>query len=146
MNVVGISAATAILLSLLVAAWMSQAIKRLTRYAHGVGEGKRVPMPPWDRSEIGEMGKACEGMRGSLKGKNYVEHYVQTLTLPRAQKIGMLFLPPVGRPQVRTRVSSEQAVAQKKIIDHLQFPQHLEVYLCYSWFGQGPHLYPGRCP
>jgi len=79
-TVVGISAATAVLFSVLVAAWMSQPIKRLTRYAHDVREGKRVPMPPLDRSEIGEMGTAFERMRESLEGKNYVEHYVQTLT------------------------------------------------------------------
>jgi two-component system sensor histidine kinase CreC len=79
-KVVGISAAAAVLLSFLVAAWMSRPIKRLTRYANDVREGKRAPMPSLDRSEIGEMGKAFERMRESLEGKNYVEHYVQTLT------------------------------------------------------------------
>ncbi|RJR32348.1 MAG: two-component system sensor histidine kinase CreC [Desulfobacteraceae bacterium] len=74
------SAATAILLSLLVSFWITRPIKRLTRYAHDIREGKRVDLPDLGSSELSEMGIAFEKMKEALEGRKYVEQYVQTLT------------------------------------------------------------------
>ncbi len=66
--------------SFFLAVWITRPIKRLTRYADSVREGRRVDLPRLDKTEIGEMGTAFERMREALAGKQYVEHYVQNLT------------------------------------------------------------------
>ncbi len=71
---------TAIVLSYFVSIWITRPIKRLTRYADDVRQGKRVDFPRLDRSEIGDMGKAFARMQQTLEGKEYVEQYVQKLT------------------------------------------------------------------
>lgn len=78
--VFGISAVVTIALSFIVSLWMTRPIKRLTRYANDIREGRRVSLPKLDSSEIGEMGNAFEKMKEALEGKKYVEEYVQTLT------------------------------------------------------------------
>jgi len=70
----------AIVLSYFVSIWITRPIKRLTRYANDVREGKRADFPKLDRSEIGEMGNAFAKMQQTLEGKEYVEQYVQKLT------------------------------------------------------------------
>lgn len=75
-----ISMIVAVVLSLLVSFWITRPIKRLTRYANDISQGKRPKFPKLDRSEIGEMGKAFERMQEALEGKKYVEKYVQNLT------------------------------------------------------------------
>jgi two-component system sensor histidine kinase CreC len=75
-----IAAALAIVLSLVVSIWLTHPIKRLTRYANSVREGKRVTLPPMGRSELRDMGLALENMREALEGKKYVEQYIHTLT------------------------------------------------------------------
>jgi two-component system sensor histidine kinase CreC len=78
---VGLAAmVAAIVLSYLVSIWITRPIKRLTRYANDVRQGKRFDFPKLDRSEIGEMGKAFAKMQQTLEGKEYVEQYVQKLT------------------------------------------------------------------
>jgi two-component system sensor histidine kinase CreC len=75
-----LSALSAVGLSLLVSFWVSREIRRLTRYANDVREGRRVDLPRLARTELREMGNAFDRMRESLEGKKYVERYVQTLT------------------------------------------------------------------
>jgi len=75
-----LAAALATLLSFLVSLWLTRPIKRLTRYANDVREGKRSPLPSLGRSEMRDMGLALENMREALEGKKYVEQYVHTLT------------------------------------------------------------------
>ncbi|MGD8894253.1 MAG: two-component system sensor histidine kinase CreC [Desulfobacterales bacterium] len=75
-----LSLMTAALFSLLASVWITRPIKRLTGYANGVRQGKRMEFPKLDHSEIGEMGTAFEKMQEALEGKKYVEQYVQTLT------------------------------------------------------------------
>ncbi len=75
-----LSLAAAVFLSLLVSAWIARPIKRLTRYADDIRQGRRVKLPKLDRTEIGEMGAAFEKMREALEGKKYAEQYVQKLT------------------------------------------------------------------
>jgi two-component system sensor histidine kinase CreC len=76
----GIFAAAAALLSLFVSMWITQPIRRLTRYANDVREGRRSSFPRLGRSEIGEMGNAFEKMREALEGKKYVEEYIHSFT------------------------------------------------------------------
>ena len=70
----------AIALSYIVSFWITRPIKKLTRYANEIREGKRADFPKLDRSEIGEMGNAFVKMQQTLEGKEYVEQYVQKLT------------------------------------------------------------------
>ena len=75
-----ISLAAAVVLGLLVSAWFARPIRRLTRYADDIRQGRRVSLPRLDKTEIGEMGHAFEKMKDALEGKKYVEQYVQKLT------------------------------------------------------------------
>ena len=75
-----LAAGVAIVLSYFVSLWITRPIKRLTGYANDISQGKRLPFPKLDRSEIGEMGKAFAKMQETLEGKKYVEQYVQKLT------------------------------------------------------------------
>jgi two-component system sensor histidine kinase CreC len=75
-----LAAGVAVLLSYLVSLWVTRPIKRLTRYADDIRQGKRAVFPRLDRSEIGEMGHAFAKMQETLEGKKYVERYVQKLT------------------------------------------------------------------
>lgn len=76
-----VSAGMAVLLIFLVSILITRPIKRLTRYAHDVREGKRVALPRLGGGhEMKELGSAFEKMREALEGKKYAEQYVQTLT------------------------------------------------------------------
>ncbi len=75
-----LSAGLAILLSFVVSLWLTHPIKRLTRYANAVRDGKRAKLPAMGRSELRDMGMALENMREALEGKKYVEQYIHTLT------------------------------------------------------------------
>jgi two-component system, OmpR family, sensor histidine kinase CreC len=75
-----LSLMAAAVFSLLASVWITLPIKRLTGYANGVRQGKRMEFPKLGHSEIGEMGSAFEKMQEALEGKKYVEQYVQTLT------------------------------------------------------------------
>lgn len=74
------AAALAIVLSLVVSIWLTHPIKRLTRYANSVRDGKRDTLPALGGSELRDMGLALENMREALEGKKYVEQYIHTLT------------------------------------------------------------------
>jgi len=77
----GIVAALAVvLLGIVISSWITWPIQKLTAYAEAVRDGQRVPAPRLGRSEMGHLGQAFEEMRDALEGKQYVEHYVQTLT------------------------------------------------------------------
>lgn len=70
----------ALLLAVLVAAWISMPIFRLTNYVREVKQGKRVPLPPVGRGETRNLALAFEEMRDALEGKKYIEQYVEGLT------------------------------------------------------------------
>ena len=59
---------------------LSASIRKLTRYADRVGRGDRVPTPRLREPELARLAQAMETMRGELEGKEYVEHYLHTLT------------------------------------------------------------------
>jgi two-component system, OmpR family, sensor histidine kinase CreC len=74
------SALCAFILSLVATLWIIRPINRLKIYAEDIRQGKRVPFPRLDQTEIGDMGLAFEKMKEALEGKKYVEQYIQTLT------------------------------------------------------------------
>ncbi len=71
---------TLIAIGLLLGAWITRPIQRLTEYARAVRDGKRVKRPALGSNEMEELGATFEQMRDALDGKRYVENYVQTLT------------------------------------------------------------------
>ncbi len=75
-----ISLAAAIALSFIFSFWLTRPIKRLTLYADGIREGRRLPYPDLGKSEIADLGDAMRRMQEALEGKRYVEEYVQNLT------------------------------------------------------------------
>ena len=71
----------ALVLSLLMSAWLLRPIGRLTQYARLAAEGKRAYLPRLGRAaELQDMGEALQTMRSALEGKHYVEQYIQALT------------------------------------------------------------------
>jgi two-component system sensor histidine kinase CreC len=66
--------------SFLLARWTTRPIRRLTDYAQAVTAGERPPVPSLHGSEMKTLGGAFETMRDVLENREYVEHYVQTLT------------------------------------------------------------------
>ena len=69
----------ALLIGLVAAWWLSRQLGGLRRYAHAVTAGERAVLPR-AAGEFDELGRALETMRNRLEGKQYVEHYVHTLT------------------------------------------------------------------
>jgi two-component system sensor histidine kinase CreC len=69
----------ALLIGLGAAWWLSRQLGGLQQYAHAVTAGERASLPR-SAGEFDELGRALETMRNRLEGKQYVEHYVHTLT------------------------------------------------------------------
>ncbi len=77
----GLLAAAAVALAgMVLSAFVTRPIQRITDYARAIRDGRPAAFPALGRSEIGEMGRAFEEMREALEGKKYVEEYVHTLT------------------------------------------------------------------
>ncbi|MEH6459885.1 two-component system sensor histidine kinase CreC [Chitinimonas sp. JJ19] len=72
--------AAGLLLGLLLSWWITRSLTRLEDYAHAVARGERVSLPELSGREVRVLGRALEGMRARLEGKQYVEHYVHSLT------------------------------------------------------------------
>ena len=75
---------SALLVGLLVAWWLSRQLAGLRRYADAVSAGQRASLPERGiekpAGEFADLGRALESMRRQLDGKQYVEHYVHSLT------------------------------------------------------------------
>ena len=120
-------ALVAILFCYLTAGWIALPVKRLTRYAHKISLGKKVPFPKLDSSEIGQMGQAFEKMQEVLEGKKYVEQYVQNLTheiksplsaIRGAAELMQEEMPPEKRARFLTNIRNEANRIQQ-IIDRM---------------------------
>jgi len=59
---------------------LTRAIDLLVGYARAVASGRKVSPPKLRSAELSTLAQALETMRQELEGKQYVEHYVQTLT------------------------------------------------------------------
>lgn len=60
--------------------WLVHGLGRLRGYARAVAAGERAEMPLRGAGELAELGRAVQGMRERLEDKQYVEHYIHTLT------------------------------------------------------------------
>ncbi len=80
LSAVLLASGIAIVLALLLYAWVSRPLQSLVSYANDVSEGKAVHLPDMGDNEIGQVGEAIEKMRSALVDKEYVESYVQSLT------------------------------------------------------------------
>ncbi|WP_425491396.1 two-component system sensor histidine kinase CreC [Chitinivorax tropicus] len=60
--------------------WLARAFGQLADYATAVSQGRTATLPDMGGGELGELAHALEHMRQELEGKQYVEHYVHTLT------------------------------------------------------------------
>jgi len=60
--------------------WLVHGLRKLQRYARAVAVGQRAEMPLRGAGELAELGRAVETMRLRLEDKQYVEHYIHTLT------------------------------------------------------------------
>jgi two-component system sensor histidine kinase CreC len=79
--IAGAAAALSVLLvGMATSTWITRPIEKLTDYAVAVRDGRKMRIPDLGKSEFGVMGRALDEMREALEGKEYVEHYVQTLT------------------------------------------------------------------
>ena len=67
-------------IGLILGAWVTRPIQKLTDYAKAIRDGKRIKRPKLNSSEMEELSIVFEQMRDALDGKNYIENYVQTLT------------------------------------------------------------------
>ncbi len=67
-------------IGLLLTYGLTLSIRKLTRFARDVQEGRRVAVPKLHESELATLADAMEAMRARLEGKDYVENYLHTLT------------------------------------------------------------------
>jgi two-component system sensor histidine kinase CreC len=70
----------AIAIGLFITWWLTFSIRKLTTYARAVRQGERVEVPRLREKELAQLAEAMEAMRSELEGKDYVEHYLHTLT------------------------------------------------------------------
>jgi len=66
--------------SFLLARWTTRPIKRLTDYARAISRGEKPAVPNLHGGEMITLAAAFDTMRDVLENREYVEHYVQTLT------------------------------------------------------------------
>lgn len=71
--------AVSLLISLAFAWWLTHSVRKLQRYVSDVEAGQKVVLPDLGNDEIGALGRALEGMRHKLEGKEYVEELMHTL-------------------------------------------------------------------
>lgn len=70
----------ALAVGLLITYWLTFSIRRLTAYAQGVRDGRRPAVPRLRERELAQLAGAMDAMRRELEGKDYVEHYLHSLT------------------------------------------------------------------
>ncbi|MBB2920781.1 two-component system sensor histidine kinase CreC [Cupriavidus alkaliphilus] len=76
----GLLIGTACVIGLACTLWLMHGLSRLRGYARAVAAGERAEMPLRGAGELAELGRAVQGMRERLEDKQYVEHYIHTLT------------------------------------------------------------------
>jgi len=64
----------------LAARWATRPLEVLTQHALAVSRGERSSPPHMPGHQMKTLAKALEDMRDALEGREYVEHYVQSLT------------------------------------------------------------------
>jgi two-component system sensor histidine kinase CreC len=64
----------------LAARWATRPLEVLTQHAQAVSRGERSTSPHMPGHQMKTLATALEDMRDALEGREYVEHYVQSLT------------------------------------------------------------------
>jgi len=64
----------------LAARWATRPLEVLAQHALAVSRGERATPPHMPGHQMKTLAKALEDMRDALEGREYVEHYVQSLT------------------------------------------------------------------
>ncbi len=64
----------------LAARWATRPLEVLTQHALAVSRGERSTSPHMPGHQMKTLARALEDMRDALEGREYVEHYVQSLT------------------------------------------------------------------
>ncbi|PPD05123.1 MAG: two-component system sensor histidine kinase CreC [Methylobacter sp.] len=59
--------------------WISRPLYQVARFAQGIAQGETLATPDLGDNEIGGVARAIAAMRQALDGKQYIEHYTQTL-------------------------------------------------------------------
>lgn len=72
--------AVAVVLGGLLAGWITRNIRRLTRYADDVSQGRPATVPSVSEPELAVLGSAMARMREELESKDYIEETVHALT------------------------------------------------------------------
>ncbi|MCE2959572.1 MAG: two-component system sensor histidine kinase CreC [Akkermansiaceae bacterium] len=70
----------ALLLGILLARWIAEPLRELTRHAEAVAGGARPAAPRLPGYHLKRLGEMMEEMRDALEGKRHVETYVRNLT------------------------------------------------------------------
>jgi len=68
------------ILAVLLALWIAEPLRKLTRHAETVAGGGRPPAPRLPGRHLSRLGRMIEEMRDALEGKRHVETYVRNLT------------------------------------------------------------------
>ena len=116
-----ITGSIALILSLLMSAWLLRPIGRLTQYARLVSEGKRAYLPRLGKAkELQDMARALQTMHKELEGKQYVEQYIQSLTHEIKSPVSAIrgaaeLMNEDMSPEQRHRFLSNIAVESKRI-------------------------------
>ncbi len=116
-----------LLISLGFAWWLTQSLRKLQHYVADVEAGRKAALPELGNDEIGVLGRALEGMRHRLEGKEYVEELMHTLAhelkspIAAIQGSAELLREDMPEDQRRHFLANilEQNSRQKELIDKL---------------------------
>ncbi|MGY9056117.1 MAG: two-component system sensor histidine kinase CreC [Alphaproteobacteria bacterium] len=119
--------ATALLIGLILHAWLTRPLQRLQNYAKAVALGERAALPALGRNEVANVGDAMEAMRVALDGKSYVTDYVQALTHELKAPVAAIHgaaellqedMPPATRARFLANIAG-QTERMQELIDRL---------------------------
>ncbi len=71
---------TSLAVGALLSWWLGVSFRKLTQYAQLISQNQRVKKPTFYGKEMNVLADAVKSLRQELDGKQYVEHYVNTLT------------------------------------------------------------------
>jgi two-component system sensor histidine kinase CreC len=119
--------AASALIGLLFTLWLTWSLNRLRNYARAIADGEKALAPTAGGRQLSELARSLALMRERLDGKQYVEHYVQSLahemksplTAVRGAAELLLEEPAPADRQRFTRHIAEQAERMQQVIERL---------------------------
>jgi two-component system sensor histidine kinase CreC len=119
--------ALSLLVGMAFAWWLARALRRLMDYVADVEAGRKAVLPDLGNNEIATLGRALEGMRTRLEGKEYAERLMHTLAHELKSPIAAIQasaellqegVPEAERQRFLANIL-EQNARQKQLIDKL---------------------------